>query len=560
MTGEDQRSRAAAFKQLLAIRGVVGVGWGWKERGGRVVSTLAYRVYVPRKRRLEVIPLDERIPLAIDGVPTDVHVFDDVVHAGAQPAFLTPGCQIARYVPGHDLGGGTLTLLVQKDGKHHALSCDHVFAAGKHLTEDALDVYSPQHTSCDCRTPFAVVPRIEVPGYPDGDPVPGNRSSGEVVVGEKHFRTDVALAEITASPATGTNLITLPDKTTVTLDQGLIDYSTLPSTVEPNPDSKASSDMRSVNTPPTVYKLGTTTSYTAGQVVQLSAVRTFEADPPPKIIDVWEMTVTPMPGKEWSEKFQLEDPSVIDSILPRWDGKPVTATNLGNGWIGLSGHVFALPGDSGSPVWDDARKLVGIVTAVKGVDQRVIWKGKPTTITLPNGLAVVQYAPVAFQALSLTASSILAPGVPLSGTRIAVPRTRPRLDLREVAVVRRAVKETERGRQLLALVTRHLETVTELVHHRRHVKVVWHRNRGPAFAAAVLEALRDPTRTVPEQIAGVTFEHALGRFIDVLKIEGDEPLVRDLELHGPWITELLLRKQTMQDVLASLSHPTVATA
>jgi hypothetical protein len=546
--------RADAIARLAAIPGVISVGFGWKQRAGEVLSELAYRVYVRAKRAVNELASSELIPPEINGIATDVHVIDDWADAGAQNAFLTPGCQITRYIPGRKVGPGTLTLLVQKGGKHYALSCDHVLLAGQQLQSDALDVYSPVHTSCDCRSPTAAVQRVPAQGVDDGDPVAGMRLDDVLDIDGKKFLIDAALALITAKPAAGTNAITLPDGTTVKLDQGLIDLSTLASTTQPNPDIPAHGPMRVVTAPPTVHKLGATTKYTTGKVVQLSATRTYAStDHPGEVLDVWELTVTPSPGMAWTQDYQLADPSVVDGLLPRWAGKPVSATKLTNGWLRLTGPVFALPGDSGSPVWDDNRKLAGIVTKVAGVDATVILDGDPAPITLPNGLATLQYAPAAFQALGLTAAAILAPGTQLSGEAIDVPRPRPMIDLRDIGSVHRAVQKTEAGRLLVDLTTRHIESVTELVHHRRRVKVVWHRNRGPAFAIAVVECLREPTRPLPAEIAGVRFEEALQRFIDVLKLEGDDSLKRDLERHQSWLAALLKAGQTMDEILASLS-------
>ncbi|WP_051453826.1 hypothetical protein [Paraburkholderia caribensis] len=547
-------SKAEAFASLMAIPGVMGVGLGWKERAGHVLSEQAYRVYVRVKRPLFELTPDERIPSQINGTQTDVHVIDEWADGGAQNAFLTPGCQITRYVPGKKIGPGTLTLLVEKGGKHYALSCDHVLLAGQELQTNALEVYSPRHTSCDCRSPIATIERVAVQGADDGDPAVGMRLDDIFEIDGKKFLVDAALALITAKPATGTNLITLPGGTTVQLAQDLGDLSTLASTSEPNPDTLAHDPMRVVTAPPTVYKLGATTSYTTGKVVQLSSTRTFGAPGHlPEVLDVWQLTVTPSPGVSWTQDYQLADPTVIDELLPRWAGKPVTATKLTNGWIRLSGSVYALPGDSGSPVWDENRKLVGIVTKVAGVNAKVILDGNPVEITLPNGLGQVQYSPATFQALGLSSASILAPGVQLRGNTVEVPRPQSLVDLREFAVVRRAMEETEGGRCLLDLVVRHLESVTELVHHRRRVKLVWHRNHGPAFAKLFIEALGEPTRLLPEHVGGVTFKEALERFIDVLKLEADGLLKRDLECHGRWLAALPRPKQTIAELLASLS-------
>ena len=58
--------------RLLAIPGVHAVGVGDKLIGGERTGETSIRVYVARKRPLEEIPPEERVPPEIDGVKTDV--------------------------------------------------------------------------------------------------------------------------------------------------------------------------------------------------------------------------------------------------------------------------------------------------------------------------------------------------------------------------------------------------------------------------------------------------------------------------------------------------------
>lgn len=69
---EVRRIKAEAERALLALPGVTGVDIGFKEVGGRKTDTWAIRVLVEKKKELETIPPEERIPEQIDGIPTDV--------------------------------------------------------------------------------------------------------------------------------------------------------------------------------------------------------------------------------------------------------------------------------------------------------------------------------------------------------------------------------------------------------------------------------------------------------------------------------------------------------
>src|SRR3954447_19229320 len=62
-------ARRAVQQDLLNRPGVVGVGIGFKEVGGKPTDTLANRVFVEKKRD---VPEEERIPPEVEDYPTDV--------------------------------------------------------------------------------------------------------------------------------------------------------------------------------------------------------------------------------------------------------------------------------------------------------------------------------------------------------------------------------------------------------------------------------------------------------------------------------------------------------
>jgi hypothetical protein len=95
--------------------GVVGIGFGMKERGGALTDVAAIRVYVRAKSPVERLLPHERIPAMIGGLPTDV-----IEHSPAMPAAGTragdpmPGARIAnaKGVP------GTLGCYGRRTGDH----------------------------------------------------------------------------------------------------------------------------------------------------------------------------------------------------------------------------------------------------------------------------------------------------------------------------------------------------------------------------------------------------------------------------------------------------------
>ena len=114
-----------ARAQLLTLPGVVGVGYGLKERDGALTHVPAWRVYVREKRPLRGMRIAERIRPLIAGVPTDV-IECAPVHAcaGSAAPLALAGASIAnaKGVP------GTLGCFAwhQDDGRPVMLSTWHV--------------------------------------------------------------------------------------------------------------------------------------------------------------------------------------------------------------------------------------------------------------------------------------------------------------------------------------------------------------------------------------------------------------------------------------------------
>ncbi len=64
---------AGPEEQLRAIPGVVHVSVGLKEKNGKLSDQLCIRVYVKEKKSSQEVPVAEKIPPQVNGIPTDVH-------------------------------------------------------------------------------------------------------------------------------------------------------------------------------------------------------------------------------------------------------------------------------------------------------------------------------------------------------------------------------------------------------------------------------------------------------------------------------------------------------
>jgi hypothetical protein len=146
-------SQPAAVGAAFAIsarpeHNVVGVGVGRKITDGKPTGEYAVRLYVERKLPRDVIPTGFLLPDTLSGLPTDV------VETGrfrAQPAAVPlaqrkmrparPGCSVGFQFSGSQAGfvmAGTLGAIVQANGTRYLLSNNHVLA-----NENALPANSP---------------------------------------------------------------------------------------------------------------------------------------------------------------------------------------------------------------------------------------------------------------------------------------------------------------------------------------------------------------------------------------------------------------------------------
>ena len=118
---------AAARKDLLKRANVVATGIGYKVSAGRRTETLSVVCSVARKLPLAQLPARDRVPAAVDGVPTDV-VETGVIRA------LQGRTTRHRPAPGgvsighRDITAGTLGCLVHRNGEVFILSNNHVLA------------------------------------------------------------------------------------------------------------------------------------------------------------------------------------------------------------------------------------------------------------------------------------------------------------------------------------------------------------------------------------------------------------------------------------------------
>ncbi|WP_281848839.1 hypothetical protein [Dyella sp. GSA-30] len=518
------------MRRLGELPGVVQVGFGLKEARGEVLPVWAYRVYVRRKRPRDELSSEEIIPAEIDGIKTDVHVYTHVQHHTKTPS-IAPGDEIQRWLPNNPQDAGTLGLIVRKGGARHILTCHHVLIDSSLLLSGNADVYDPHRKSCagiQCNNPVAAI----IPNQ-------GMRQNYTYAADSKIYWVDATIATVNAGIDSNNAIPGIG-----ALDQGIRDLST-----EPLSGSAPTSIV-------TVQKVGRSTGFTQGVVVQLFSVISGDT--------VWDIRIKPSPGYAYSANFELAagvDPTLIIDVYNSDTNLGVTATldtSSGKNVIRLSGHVFSLPGDSGAIVVDNQRKIVGLLHAGSVVpDVNVMQDGSIQTVPLETGNTYAAFINPCLVAMGMDlATAVVQPGSPSAGAVVegelplaARERDWHATPQRILGEVERLAERSQTGRRMLGLVQQHYPQIARLVHHRRRVKVTWHRNRGPAFANRLLHALGEQQGTFPEEIGDVHLCDALERFRAVLMIEGDDALRASLERDGDLIVDLARKARSLPELL-----------
>jgi hypothetical protein len=93
------------------------------------------------------------------------------------------------------------------------------------------------------------------------------------------------------------------------------------------------------------------------------------------------------------------------------------------------------------------------------------------------------------------------------------------------------LRSTRKGRALHDLYARFSREAGYLIRNHKLVKVAWHRHKGPAFLAHVLNHLRGHSERVPREVDGVTAHTLLVKMAEVLMRHGSHELRRAIEEH-----------------------------
>ena len=466
----DQKELAAlhaeAETELKKIPGVIGVGYGLKEVGGKTTDQVSFRVYVKEKRKPEDLNPADVIPQEYKGIPTDVVLVIQTkpLHCEDldQHSPLIGGISITNFKADNSgqVGVGTLGCFATLNGVSGPenvvlLSNNHVLASNNAVNGDT--VYQPRHIdNAGTISVDATQERRNPVGKIHNIGQQANYSYAYPSEAAQNYYLDCSIAklDICISSWCHTNCGVSYKNEIRGLNIG--GNSKLEDVARVAQSDLGGSDY-------VVYKVGRRTSKTTGRVIDCAGLN-------------------PSGGRVLC----------IEATQPDCNG--VTQ--------------FADHGDSGSVVVNAQNRIVGLLYAVDAVD--------PT-----RGIACHIHPVMAY--LSITPITTANPPVGPAGQTLNDVEG-IFTGINHTTEVRERFLNTRKGAEIYQQILDHRQEVIALVNHRRPVTVAWHRSKGPTFLAHFVNNARDPTHVIPFEVEGITRDQMIQRMAEVLTQHGSESL------------------------------------
>src|SRR5262249_8214014 len=222
-----------------------------------------------------------------------------------------------------------------------------------------------------------------------------------------------------------------------------------------------------------VHKFGRTTKLTHGTIMRLrqQRIKLVSGD-----TDGWVMEVEPLPSETpFEAEYKLDMPrfaalplpiTTTTEVVDLFKNTQVPATSGGSAstpTLKIVGRLFSRGGDSGSPLVDDARQVIGIVRS--GTIQRIFVKAERDPVEITVGHSQGVFIRAALEKLNVSflpagqntsgAAVRIAPGMPIERTNSN------QVDWDEVERVHALAARTETGARLAAIGRRHFAEVRQ---------------------------------------------------------------------------------------------------
>jgi hypothetical protein len=545
----DQQAFMEAYERARAtfgaLDGVVGVGFGHKQVGGRFTDDVAIVVFVREKRPEDDLAPEQRIPPEHEGYRTDVRTPVPVVPGGcdndAVYHTIQGGIQIEADPPTQF---GTLGCIVRRRGDGgrenvYLLSNKHVLFAGTARAGSYIyHPYAPSPPGAPPRpndslgpvqaTAFYAIVTSTVPdagGQPVSDSFFIDCATARIDIDSTccgSTCTKDVIAYATSIIDLQVNAVnTLSDVRSVARDVSIV----IPHGTPPGP------------TGPFVYKVGRTTGRTRGIVRSVNVTVDIPGD-------------ATVPGAA-----HILGPNVIEIEFD--------ATSTGTGLNCHGNPFFAEHGDSGSLVVDDAGRAVGLIHGVP--DPSIPGSSSATACHI---LPVLDQLGVCIPCTTGTSHGSCGATDGSGTSAVAVGEAEGDGTIgfgAEAVVIQVSESEVDRmlgllerfravplGPELHQTFARVRREVGYLVRNSRAVTIAWHRTAGPAYMAHVLNHLRGDAAAVPLEVDGVARAQMLTRMRDALYAHGSIPLRESIERYDDELMAILTSARTADECIARL--------
>jgi hypothetical protein len=492
-----------AARAWLQIPGVHGVGIGPKLVGGQPTGELALVVFVDHKQRRAWTPLSRAIPRTFEGLPTDLDQ-----SARLQQAVYRPGYMFPQNTGAQTVGDLVNQAIASRDKQKYrplkagtGLSAqDGVDSNGTITGFFKLTNPGQGHRRLAMTNQHVLLPDVSAavpasPLLPVGQPNPTNSCSGCT----NHQIGTLTDAIPSAAHSSGAMAVEV-DVALVDLHPG-IKYVNEVLDLGPFAPTTRTLTCEEIRTGMVrVQKRGITTGVTGGLVRALGATGIIS------------------PGL------------TLGVIRPYTNGMIIHGNPQLQGGSDLT--IFALPGDSGSPVLDDTMQLVGVLFGAAG---NAIEPPACRRSTQPGGegynAPLVAVMPIAdvfrnFSAAGLDLELDTASG---EQTVASAAGASPPEHLVVEERLRRDLDPRGLGGWYTELYVRHSDEIADLLSRNREVGHHWHRSGAAAFYQSLVRAFHDENRRVIDEVDGVRPERALAELHEILRRHGSEALRADLE-------------------------------
>ncbi len=471
--------------------GVIGVGFGSKEKNGKITANSAFIIYVEQKKSLTEIPDDEKIPASYKGIKTDVVPSfsdkllscDDTQHHDPIVGGITITVDDILFTSGGTLG--CLTTLNNETSKDNIgiLSNKHVLDGGINTS-----VYHPFFNETGSSVLITkskdegVIAKIYNPGtqsnvnfrYPeDSDPT------------DHPYYIDCALARVTTSHS---------------------------SCCPTNCGTKYNPVIEDI-----------------GPIRGVRRIQAGDIDP-----------VTPMIVRKRGRRTGLTSGKVHSVNVSYNPSNPkhgvILVEPIENNCEGF--RKFADHGDSGSIVVNEHDEVIGLLFSTPDVAN-----------TSPYfGFSIVCLIHPVLDYLNTT---IIVTPESSDEQRFLAQTKNNKLksidDLKE-----EFINKNEFCHELYRIFERYRGEVVQLVNHTRPVTVVWHRHFGPQYVAHYVKNFNDPDYQVPMVINNVTLHQLLKAMRNALAEYGSEGLKSAIDHYGDQIIEESKNCKDLETLLSKL--------